>query len=79
MFLFKPIRSIINIDLDLVKVFFKFTRVTVKFRQGYDLDRSLKTNVVIKYYFNIPILIFGFLNYLRGLQDYDPRATFPFF
>ncbi len=32
MFLFKPIRSIINIDLDLVKIFFKFTRVAVKFR-----------------------------------------------
>ncbi len=31
MFLFKPIRSIINVDLDLIKVFFKFTRVTIKF------------------------------------------------
>ncbi len=31
MFLFKLIRSIINIDLDLVKVFFEFTRVTIKF------------------------------------------------
>ncbi len=62
MFLFKLIRSIINIDLDLIKVFFKFTRVTIKFRQGYDLNRSLKTNVVIKGHFDVPILVFSLLN-----------------
>jgi hypothetical protein len=32
MFFFKPIRSIIDVDLNLIKVFFKFTRVTIKFR-----------------------------------------------
>ncbi len=29
---FKPIKSIINIDLDLIKVFFKLTKVAIKFR-----------------------------------------------
>ncbi len=79
MFLFEPVRGMIDIDLDLVEVFFKLTRVAIKFKQGYDLDRSLKANVIVKGYFDVPILIFSFLNYLRGLQDYDPRATFPFF
>jgi hypothetical protein len=66
MFFTKPIRSIVNIDLSFIKIFLKLTRITIKFRGGYDLNRLFKHNIIIKSYLNVPVIIFCFFNHGLG-------------